>query len=90
MQVPLHALWKIFHVLKLTRRELDADTFSAVSTSSPPFRLSSKWVGMALAELAETRSLDDRGHRENKINHFVMCLSYILKTYQKTYFLEQK
>ena len=56
---------------------------SGAGKLSPPLRLSFKLVGLALAELVVTRGHDDRGRRENMLTHFVMCLSYILKTTKK-------
>ena len=63
------------HVLKLTQGELDADALFESAVRHLPVVVVVLWVGLALAELAETRGHDDRGHRENMSNQFVLEIS---------------
>ena len=82
------------HVLKLTQGELDADALFESAVRHLPVVVVVSWVGLALAELAETRGHDDRGHRENMFNQSVLKISKNrfftkFKNYPKTYFLTQ-
>ena len=79
------------HVLKLTQGELDADALFESAIRHLPVVVVVSWVGLALAELAETRGHDDRGHRENMFNQFVLEISknnFFTKliNYPNTYF----